>query len=344
MTDSAADAAQTVQALFLLRMVQEAEESARACRAARAGVTIKSFALTGVAESAGLQMTELGDARAHHRTFDFPHRGTALTIREIPAKACSRTAKFDETGGGCFMWEGGIALCAHIMNLPQEFQGKSVLDLGSGLGLTALCAATLADSVLVTDNYRPELLENLQYTLSLNAAATAGCEVRVRHLDWRVPDTFPDETFDIVIGSDLAYFRHCREDPLLMAAVGRLLKPGGVFHYYGPVRPAQRRKADKESAAERMKDKYLRYFAGLAAFGEAEFVPAVLQVKHNEELEEAAAAAAAVVGEGLGNAPGKGRSAPAPGPVKRVGRTVRCVESSTAPVPLDMMHIRLVRS
>jgi predicted nicotinamide N-methyase len=51
-----------------------------------------------------------------------------------------------------FAWAGGQALARHLLDNPVLVQGRSVLDLGAGSGLTAIAAAKAgADTVLAAD-------------------------------------------------------------------------------------------------------------------------------------------------------------------------------------------------
>ena len=86
--------------------------------------------------------------------------------------------------------------------------GKSVLELGCGIGVVGLaCARAGASRVLLTD-YDDELLRACKRSVSLNGLGPA---VWTAHLDWNsvsagvVPAELEQETMDLVIGADIIY-------------------------------------------------------------------------------------------------------------------------------------------
>ena len=50
------------------------------------------------------------------------------------------------------MWESAVALAHEIMERPALIVGKSVLELGAGLGLCGVVAAQLGGKVVQTDH------------------------------------------------------------------------------------------------------------------------------------------------------------------------------------------------
>jgi predicted nicotinamide N-methyase len=75
-----------------------------------------------------------------------------------------------------FAWAGGQALARYILDTPDQVAGKSVLDLGSGSGLTAIAAAKAgAGSVLAAEIDRLALASvALNATLNGVSVATTG--------------------------------------------------------------------------------------------------------------------------------------------------------------------------
>jgi hypothetical protein len=71
------------------------------------------------------------------------------------------------TGGS--VWHAGIALSQHLMKNRSIVEGKAVLELGSGCGLTGIvCAALGATKVVLTDLM--EQLPCIQTNIDLNAS------------------------------------------------------------------------------------------------------------------------------------------------------------------------------
>ena len=114
-------------------------------------------------------------------------------------------------------WPSARVLAERIAR--ERGQGRSLLELGCGIGLVSLAAARAGFAVLATDYYA----DALEFT-----AANADChtlEVDTRLVDWRkLPDDL--DTFDVVVASDVLY-----DGPnasLIAAALARTLAGSGV--------------------------------------------------------------------------------------------------------------------
>ena len=68
------------------------------------------------------------------------------------------------------VWEAGACLAEYITSYPQYIEGKSILELGAGVGLTGLIASGVAKakSVHLTD-YTEVCLDNLGYNVRENS-------------------------------------------------------------------------------------------------------------------------------------------------------------------------------
>ncbi len=97
-------------------------------------------------------------------------------------------------------WDSASGFCSFLV---EEFagglQGRSVLDIGCGMGLTGCVAAGLGASVTMVDFAPPALL-----FAELNAWPWRQ-RVQVQRVDWCVDDL--QQKFDIVIASDILYDR-----------------------------------------------------------------------------------------------------------------------------------------
>jgi predicted nicotinamide N-methyase len=187
---------------------------------------------------------------------------TAVTV-ELGAGASEGTRRFQLPGGhvvgvrettfgegklGASLWSSGIALATWLCADPSRTLGKSVLELGSGIGLSGLaCASIGARSVSLSDMERlvPDdfesptgLLQSLR--LSADDNGLAQC-VTVRRIDWReyvvdgrvaaLQQTAADrgdELFDVVIASDCVYYPGLLEP--LAATLRHFLAPGGTAY------------------------------------------------------------------------------------------------------------------
>jgi predicted nicotinamide N-methyase len=98
-----------------------------------------------------------------------------------------------------FAWAGGQALARYLLDNAELCRGKSVLDLGSGSGLTAIAAAVCgARTVIAADIDRLALC-----AVGLNAAAN-GISVEVRGDDLLGKQPPP---VDVILVGDLFYER-----------------------------------------------------------------------------------------------------------------------------------------
>jgi len=110
------------------------------------------------------------------------------------------------------LWTSSIALAAHCLE-QTGLNGKRVLDLGCGLGLTGISAARGGASVVFAD-YEEDALRfaRANARINLGAADVARCEFRL--VDWRELGAL--EAFDVVLGADIIYER-CHFAPLLQS-------------------------------------------------------------------------------------------------------------------------------
>ncbi|XP_058426079.1 methyltransferase-like protein 22 isoform X2 [Diceros bicornis minor] len=91
------------------------------------------------------------------------------------------------------VWRGALLLADYILFQWDLFQGRTVLELGAGTGLTSIVAATVAQTVYCTD-VGADLLAMCQRNIALNSHLTAagGGIVKVKELDWLKDDLCTD--------------------------------------------------------------------------------------------------------------------------------------------------------
>ena len=136
------------------------------------------------------------------------------------------------------LWPSGIALAAAIARDPGSLSGQRVLELGCGLGVTAIAALRAGAELLVTD-YAAEALA----ICSLNALAAAGRVPSCLRLNWREAGVALLDAggagFPIVLAADVLY--EARDVAPLLALVERVVAPGGSLWLAEPGRgPAAR--------------------------------------------------------------------------------------------------------
>lgn len=122
------------------------------------------------------------------------------------------------------IWPSGVVLAGVIAREPGIFQGKRVLELGPGVGVTAVAAMDAGADLVVAD-YAPGSLA----LCALNALDQIGREPQILLVDWR--DPCPDLVaaagagFAVVLAADVLYDQKMVKpmDQLL----DRIVAPGG---------------------------------------------------------------------------------------------------------------------
>lgn len=110
----------------------------------------------------------------------------------------ARQPKGTEAPYWAIVWEASMALGGWLHERRKWIKGKRILELGSGLGLSGLAAADAGAQVVQTDKI-PLALRMARENF-LHNGLPAPHQFCVDWLEWS-----HDETYDIVLGSDLVY-------------------------------------------------------------------------------------------------------------------------------------------
>lgn len=144
------------------------------------------------------------------------------------------------------LWPSGIALAAELHLAPDALDGVRALELGCGLGVTAIAALQRGVSLMVTD-YSAESLA----LCALNTARNAGRTPVARQTNWREPDAaflrMVGEGFPLVLAADVLY--EGRDVEPLHELVNRIVAPGGALWLAEPGRAPARRFVDEMTTA-----------------------------------------------------------------------------------------------
>ncbi len=128
---------------------------------------------------------------------DLGSRGIKIKVVKNSEEILAESINAEETPVWVELWPSSLALARWIWNGPA-LTGKSVLELGAGLGLPGVVAAMKGADVLQTD-YIAEALEIARENACLNRVNG----IRTAVADWRYFDI--SETFDCIMGSDILY-------------------------------------------------------------------------------------------------------------------------------------------
>lgn len=141
------------------------------------------------------------------RDGDMEHVQTVL-IRQVPTRMTGQPKT------GYLLWGAAFVLARWVHVHRELFYGKSVLEVGSGLGLGGITAARYAQRTVLTD-YQDDTCRALQYNVELNAgfihefdglasSTVARPPVLVEHLDWDRMETIkPEQKMDMIIACDI---------------------------------------------------------------------------------------------------------------------------------------------
>ena len=125
--------------------------------------------------------------------------------------------------GKGFLSPGGPEEVREMLD-GHDLRGRTVLDIGSGLGgIDVLLAGEHGAAEVVGIDVEPRLIEEARALVR-----SAGLEAKVRFdLVEPGPLPFADESFDAAFSKDAMV--HIPDKPALFAEVMRVLKPGGHF-------------------------------------------------------------------------------------------------------------------
>lgn len=117
------------------------------------------------------------------------------------------------------LWPASIALADWIAERKDALCGKRCLDMGCGLGLSALAASSVGAKVIAMD-YEEEALAYGRKNADANNVPQPLWTV----MDWRKPAVLP-RSVDYIWGGDIMYERRF-VDPVVRF-IGHALAPGG---------------------------------------------------------------------------------------------------------------------
>ena len=115
------------------------------------------------------------------------------------------------------IWEPSLVLADFLAGMPPE-PGKRLLEIGGGIGLVSIVAASFGHDITLTE-HNPHALEFAR----ANAHANGCPDLKILDLDWNRPSL--EGAFERIVGSEVVY--HERDFEPLEKLFRSLLKPGG---------------------------------------------------------------------------------------------------------------------
>ena len=119
------------------------------------------------------------------------------------------------------LWTSAFAL-ARVCLEEEPLAGRTVLELGCGVGLAGIAAARAGATVTLTD-YEQDALTFAGWNADANLSRGQRSRVTLRHCDWRTPGS--PGVFDVILGADIVYERGVFAP--LLHLFRQTLAPGG---------------------------------------------------------------------------------------------------------------------
>ncbi len=134
------------------------------------------------------------------RAFDITHiENTDTLLNDLIARGADDPEVLDERlPYWSEIWPSAIALSPFILESGLIEPSDQVIELGCGLGLPGIAAATQSERVLLTDYQEDALLFS-----RLNGLQNLDREIETAHLDWRNPQIA--RKADILLAADIVY-------------------------------------------------------------------------------------------------------------------------------------------
>lgn len=147
---------------------------------------------------------------------------------------------FPHLQDGYHIWEAGIILGRFIVQNIPKFDGKSILELGTGVGIGGIAALKYTKCTkMVLSDYNEGVLQNAYKNVAKNDPnGTAMKITEAQNLDWRNYSEMEEGVYDVIIGSDIIYSGCPLED--LANLINRVLKASGAAYI---IIPSQRQAA-----------------------------------------------------------------------------------------------------
>ncbi|KAG7398124.1 hypothetical protein PHYBOEH_011680 [Phytophthora boehmeriae] len=163
------------------------------------------------------------------KSADGSHNVMEVLIRQVPTRMTGQRKT------GYLLWGAAFVLARWIHIHRELFEGKSVIEVGSGLGLGGITAARYASHTTLTD-YQSDTCTALDYNIKLNRPFThefdpTKAEVAVSLLDWDLTESIEAvPKAEIVVASDIICEPSTAEGFLRVVRHHVLKNPDGVAY------------------------------------------------------------------------------------------------------------------
>jgi 2-polyprenyl-3-methyl-5-hydroxy-6-metoxy-1,4-benzoquinol methylase len=118
------------------------------------------------------------------------------------------------------IWEASLVLADHLAQTPPDPE-KRFLEIGCGLGLAGIVAASFGHRVTATE-YNTHALDFVRANARANLPSSAG-NLEILALDWNKPRL--EGSFDCILGSEVIY--HKKDFEPILKLLRTYLRPEG---------------------------------------------------------------------------------------------------------------------
>ncbi|MEJ2283670.1 MAG: methyltransferase [Desulfobacterales bacterium] len=124
------------------------------------------------------------------------------------------------------IWPASWVLASHLASMPPS-EEKNLLEIGGGIGLVSIVAASFGHHITMTE-YNPDALQFARANAVINECP----RLNILELDWNSPR--PAGRFDYIVASEISY----REEDIqpIMTLLKSSLKPDGEVLLAGEMR------------------------------------------------------------------------------------------------------------
>ncbi|XP_022943521.1 protein N-lysine methyltransferase METTL21A [Cucurbita moschata] len=146
---------------------------------------------------------------------------------------CLQSASTDFDLTGQLVWPGALLMNNYLSKHAHLLQGCSIIELGSGVGITGILCSKFCHNVVLTD-HNEEVLKILKQNIQLHASPESfgnSAGLVAEKLEWGNSDQITQVIdkysggFDLILGADICFQQS--SVPLLFETAERLLQVRG---------------------------------------------------------------------------------------------------------------------
>ncbi|RCV14229.1 hypothetical protein SETIT_2G409000v2 [Setaria italica] len=121
---------------------------------------------------------------------------------------CLRAASTDYDLTGQLVWPGAVLMNNYLSEHPETVKECSVIELGSGIGITGILCSRFCKKVVLTD-HNDEVLEIIKKNVELQCSENTQAVLTAEKLEWGNSDHISSIIekhpggFDVVLGADI---------------------------------------------------------------------------------------------------------------------------------------------